>query len=121
MYFKFFCFFFFSSRRRHTRLQGDWSSDVCSSDLTRGGSGIRQLIDIQPPSERAFLVGAPRKGSADAVQVEDHLDELYRLADTAGAEGGGGAEQRGQAPDPQLYLGEREGEGVKRRGIGKDT
>src|SRR6266850_5291538 len=29
-----FVFFFFSSRRRHTRLQGDWSSDVCSSDLT---------------------------------------------------------------------------------------
>src|SRR5256885_1754455 len=29
--------FFFSSRRRHTRLQGDWSSDVCSSDL----SGVR--------------------------------------------------------------------------------
>src|SRR2546426_9314310 len=28
-----FVFFFFSSRRRHTRLQGDWSSDVCSSDL----------------------------------------------------------------------------------------
>src|SRR2546426_4265971 len=28
-------FFFFSSRRRHTRLQGDWSSDVCSSDLDR--------------------------------------------------------------------------------------
>src|SRR2546426_1299241 len=28
-------FFFFSSRRRHTRLQGDWSSDVCSSDLAR--------------------------------------------------------------------------------------
>src|SRR6266850_3815364 len=28
-----FIFFFFSSRRRHTRLQGDWSSDVCSSDL----------------------------------------------------------------------------------------
>src|SRR6266850_880377 len=27
-------FFFFSSRRRHTRLQGDWSSDVCSSDLS---------------------------------------------------------------------------------------
>src|SRR2546426_12207408 len=29
---KHYCFFF-SSRRRHTRLQGDWSSDVCSSDL----------------------------------------------------------------------------------------
>src|SRR5438876_3841685 len=31
-------FFFFSSRRRHTRWTGDWSSDVCSSDLvTRPG------------------------------------------------------------------------------------
>src|SRR5256885_11539558 len=29
----FIAIFFFSSRRRHTRLQGDWSSDVCSSDL----------------------------------------------------------------------------------------
>src|SRR5438046_10235615 len=28
-----FIFFFFSSRRRHTRLVSDWSSDVCSSDL----------------------------------------------------------------------------------------
>src|SRR5438876_8489003 len=27
--------FFFSSRRRHTRWTGDWSSDVCSSDLAR--------------------------------------------------------------------------------------
>src|SRR5262249_59800427 len=27
------CLFFFSSRRRHTRLVSDWSSDVCSSDL----------------------------------------------------------------------------------------
>src|SRR5690606_40706745 len=27
-------FFFFSSRRRHTRFSRDWSSDVCSSDLT---------------------------------------------------------------------------------------
>src|SRR2546426_1512989 len=29
------CALLISSRRRHTRLQGDWSSDVCSSDLTR--------------------------------------------------------------------------------------
>src|SRR5256885_10844324 len=33
------CPFFFSSRRRHTRLQGDWSSDVCSSDLGRSAPG----------------------------------------------------------------------------------
>src|SRR5690348_17507614 len=32
-FFFFFFFFFFSSRRRHTRWTGDWSSDVCSSDL----------------------------------------------------------------------------------------
>src|SRR5690349_22562580 len=31
----FFLFFFFSSRRRHTRSLRDWSSDVCSSDLTK--------------------------------------------------------------------------------------
>src|SRR6266487_313046 len=30
------CCFFFSSRRRHTRWTGDWSSDVCSSDLRPG-------------------------------------------------------------------------------------
>src|SRR5699024_11923879 len=30
----FYCLFFFSSRRRHTRSKRDWSSDVCSSDLT---------------------------------------------------------------------------------------
>src|SRR5437763_8895403 len=30
-------FFFFSSRRRHTRYIGDWSSDVCSSDLNWSG------------------------------------------------------------------------------------
>src|SRR5256886_10109009 len=28
-------FFFFSSRRRHTRFDCDWSSDVCSSDLRK--------------------------------------------------------------------------------------
>src|SRR5699024_854994 len=30
----FLCLFFFSSRRRHTRSKRDWSSDVCSSDLS---------------------------------------------------------------------------------------
>src|SRR5205814_2882105 len=33
------CFFFFSSRRRHTRCLSDWSSDVCSSDLTSARRG----------------------------------------------------------------------------------
>src|SRR3712207_5849387 len=33
------CVFFFSSRRRHTRYWRDWSSDVCSSDLTAAAAG----------------------------------------------------------------------------------
>src|SRR5204862_1610238 len=32
--------FFFSSRRRHTRSLRDWSSDVCSSDLTDAGAAV---------------------------------------------------------------------------------
>src|SRR5688500_20333820 len=34
-------YFFFSSRRRHTRLQGDWNSDVCSSDLAGPRAQLR--------------------------------------------------------------------------------
>src|SRR3989454_8546576 len=37
-------FFFFSSRRRHTRLQGDWSSDVCSSDLEEQAVRAREAL-----------------------------------------------------------------------------
>src|SRR5690348_18281383 len=41
-------FFFFSSRRRHTRWTGDWSSDVCSSDLGAAKSHpVRHLPPIQ--------------------------------------------------------------------------
>src|SRR6266446_8012889 len=49
-------FFFFSSRRRHTRLQGDWSSDVCSSDLR----APPRAPDARPCAARAF---DPRIGS----------------------------------------------------------
>src|SRR5260370_34030299 len=35
-------FFFFSSRRRHTRFKCDWSSDVCSSDL------IKDIVVVEP-------------------------------------------------------------------------
>src|SRR5699024_12193317 len=36
----YFIFFFFSSRRRHTRSKRDWSSDVCSSDLITSLSSV---------------------------------------------------------------------------------
>src|SRR5436189_1014017 len=56
VFFFFFFFFFFSSRRRHTRYIGDWSSDVCSSDLTRLLSGRRRLrrrlLRVWPTGER---------------------------------------------------------------------
>src|SRR2546426_12607367 len=39
-------FFFFSSRRRHTRLQGDWSSDVCSSDLRMPGHPVTTALFV---------------------------------------------------------------------------
>ncbi len=51
-------------------------------------------------------MGAPRKGTADATQVDEHLDELRRLADTAGAEIVGRTFQRLEAPTPNLFLGQ---------------
>ena len=54
--------FFFSSRRRHTRLQGDWSSDVCSSDLSSDLVADIILGLSAQPAERE-----------DAVIVEDLL------------------------------------------------
>src|SRR6266850_2947250 len=50
-------FFFFSSRRRHTRLQGDWSSDVCSSDLDRTTQGLAELAEaVQERQQGANLM-----------------------------------------------------------------
>src|SRR5687768_18229510 len=37
-------YFFFSSRRRHTRCSRDWSSDVCSSDLPCGSPLALELL-----------------------------------------------------------------------------
>ena len=65
----------------------------------------RTLIEVAPPVERALLVGAPRKGSRDAAQVDEHLDELARLADTAGAQVAGRVVQTLAAPAPDFYVG----------------
>src|SRR5574341_1123311 len=50
--------FFFSSRRRHTRLVGDWSSDVCSSDLQR--HGLRRLSRQVPAPPAAACIPCRR-------------------------------------------------------------
>jgi GTPase len=56
--------------------------------------------------ERAILVAAPRKGSLEAEQMEEHLDELARLVDTAGAQIAGRLTQQVAAPNPSTLIGE---------------
>src|SRR2546428_1127536 len=90
---------------------------AAEADLVRekgeGRGTIRRLIEIQSPVERAFLVGAPRKGSDDAVHIDEHLEELERLGDTAGAEVIGRTIQRIDAPTPNFYLGQGKVESLK--------
>src|SRR3989449_72836 len=50
-------FFFFSSRRRHTRCSRDWSSDVCSSDLIPHTTPPRALLDIALQHGLRVMVG----------------------------------------------------------------
>ena len=80
-----------------------------------GAFTIKGLIDIAEPIERAFLVGAPRKGSADAERADEHLDELARLADTAGAVVVGRLFQRVEKPTPNFFIGEGKVEELKER------
>src|SRR5256885_7356981 len=72
--------FFFSSRRRHTRLQGDWSSDVCSSDLgahTAFEHGQAEFLDTE--AARAEAVVAPARAVAIAAQLHGIRAELGTL------------------------------------------
>src|SRR2546427_6538759 len=63
--------FFFSSRRRHTRFDCDWSSDVCSSDLLDVGAGRREGEQLQVHAcarEHLFPIGdIPMRPHGDVV------------------------------------------------------
>src|SRR2546422_4540856 len=50
-------FFFFSSRRRHTRCSRDWSSDVCSSDLKPADDGEGAIVKLLDVAGQARSVG----------------------------------------------------------------
>src|SRR5688500_20347501 len=72
--------FFFSSRRRHTRLQGDWSSDVCSSDLTHDDDPLAPVETVhfrQQLVERLFalLVATHRCLDPDLAEGVELVDE----------------------------------------------
>src|SRR5256885_5001754 len=71
--------FFFSSRRRHTRLQGDWSSDVCSSDLHHQGQ--QRLGDGRCADADAGVVAAL---GDDLGALALHVDGFARRDDGTG-------------------------------------
>jgi GTP-binding protein HflX len=67
------------------------------------------------------LVAAPRKGSPDARHVEEHLEELTRLVDTAGAEVVGRVSQHIASPNPATLIGEGKVEEVAERVAASDA
>ena len=68
-----------------------------------------------------MLVAAPRKGSPDARHVEEHLEELTRLVDTAGAEVVGRISQHIVSPNPATLIGEGKVEEVAERVASADA
>src|SRR3712207_7481156 len=74
-------FFFFSSRRRHTRYWRDWSSDVCSSDLGPFGEQLHQhvardlvVVDDQDAADRTAPARERGQLAAEPLLIErlDH-------------------------------------------------
>src|SRR2546426_9771564 len=92
--------FFFSSRRRHTRLQGDWSSDVCSSDLPANpsqsvdpvtGQYVAGYTGFENEPGSFFGVGAEAGGKwspADGVDLGANYSYERMFACSATASGG---------------------------------
>src|SRR6266446_4229270 len=88
--------FFFSSRRRHTRLQGDWSPDVCSSDRVAASIGVAAVAGSR--AQKGDHVGAAAIGqTANAIlglglaltamaAINGYGRDLERDADNGGME-----------------------------------
>src|SRR5256886_9159398 len=75
--------FFFSSRRRHTRFDCDWSSDVCSSDLdiARSVKGYRinkYLHAMVNPEHRARFLADEEASLAEADLTDEERDLIRR-------------------------------------------
>src|SRR5258706_7535723 len=68
------CAFLFSSRRRHTRLVSDWSSDVCSSDL--GDSRANRKATALPRLVLSHFARDGRARADDGHLATKDVDEL---------------------------------------------
>src|SRR5437588_9797455 len=74
-----FFFFFFSSRRRHTRSLCDWSSDVCSSDLTRVTSRVMFYWRGSWSNARSYRLRGARRSEEHTSELQSHSDLVCRL------------------------------------------
>src|SRR5256885_15540992 len=70
-------FFFFQSRRRHTRLQGDWSSAVCSSDL---GFGMPHCLSRAAVAQPEAMGHAESAAALKCLLDHDHKSCRYGFA-----------------------------------------
>src|SRR2546430_10000721 len=80
--------FFFSSRRRHTRFDCDWSSDVCSSDLQQGYLRVwidNELVRVDDDPKKIKRLGARVQVIQDriAITIENRarfIEEIGRAS-----------------------------------------
>src|SRR6267154_4239598 len=96
--------FFCSSRRRHTRWTGDWSSDVCSSDLAELSGGMRKRValaraivrepkivlydepttgldPLTTESVDEMIIGARQKLGVTSVVISHDIGSTFHIAD----------------------------------------
>src|SRR5690625_7826417 len=75
-------FFFFSSRRRHTRWPRDWSSDVCSSDLAKVLRALQENKITRVGGDRSIpvnvrVVAATNKDLMEEIEQNNFREDLY--------------------------------------------
>ncbi len=73
----------------------------------------KTTFPTHPPKEKAFLVGVDLKHQATEISLEDSLEELARLSDTAGLDVVGETSQRLETPNPDTYVGSGKVEEIK--------
>src|SRR5206468_7604855 len=81
--FEFIAAFFFSSRRRHTRSDRDWSSDVCSSDLLPYSSGSQLAFPAEYGRRISQSVTGPRWSVQRARSEERRVGKECRFRGSA--------------------------------------